>query len=139
MSESISKKESETLSRCIKIDDWIFEIKTVRAIRAEEYGQPYTAVANISFNGDSAYVDGLMKNSDVELTKDDFNAIKGYIRQLGGNQLQFDRYKKKQTKAHSWQSTADSWVFSHAESKSQPEPEPEPESQPQPLQLVGVG
>lgn len=137
MSEPMSEKELETLSRCIKIDGWIFEIKTVRAIRAEEYGQPYSAVANISFNGDSAYVDGLMKNSDVDLTKEDFSAIKGYIRQLGGNQLQFDRYKKKQTKAHSWQSTADSWVFSHAESKSQPEPEPE--SQPQPLQLVGVG
>lgn len=137
MSEPMSEKELETLSRCIKIGDWIFEIKTVRAIRAEEYGQPYSAIANISFNGDSAYVDGLMKNSDVDLTKEDFSAIKGYIRQLGGNQLQFDRYKKKQTKAHSWQSTADSWVFSHAESKSQPEPEPE--SQPQPLQLVGVG
>ena len=126
MSKPISEKKSETLSRCIKVDGWIFEIKMVRAIRAEEYGQPYSAIANINFNGDSAYVDGLMKNSDVDLGKEDFNAIKGYIRQLGVKQLQFDRYKNKQSTAHSWQSTADSWVFSPVDSK------------PQPLQLVSV-
>jgi hypothetical protein len=135
MSEPISEKESETLSRCIKIDGWIFEIKMVRAIRVEEYGQPYSAIANINFNGDSAYVDGLMKNSDVDLTKDDFNAIKGYIRQLGAKEIQFDRYKKKQTKAHSWQSTAGSWVISPTESK----PESKPQLESKPLQLVGVG
>jgi len=133
MSEPISEKEPETLSRCIKIDGWIFEIKMVRAIRVEEYGQPYSAIVNFNFNGDNVYVDGLMTNSDEDITKEDFNTLKGYVKRLGAKQIQFDRYKKKQTKAHSWQSTADSWVISHAESKSQPEPES------QPLQLVGVG
>jgi len=127
MSEPMSEKESETLSRCIKIDDWIFEIKTVRAIRVEEYGQPYSAIVNFNFNGDSVYVDGFMNNSDVDLTKEDFDTLKGYVKRLGAKQIQFDRYKNKQSTAHSWQSTADSWVFSPIESK------------PQPLQLVSVG
>ncbi|OUR84670.1 hypothetical protein A9Q75_01710 [Colwellia psychrerythraea] len=127
MSEPMSEKESETLSRCIKIDDWIFEIKTVRAIRVEEYGQPYSAIVNFNFNGDSVYVDGFMNNSDVDLTKEDFDTLKGYVKRLGAKQIQFDRYKNKQSTAHSWQSTADSWVFSPIESK------------PQPLQLVSAG
>ncbi|TWX69631.1 hypothetical protein ESZ36_06660 [Colwellia demingiae] len=120
MSEPISEKESETLSRCIKIDDWIFEIKMVRAIRVEEYGQPYTAIANINLNGDNAYVDGLMTNSDVDLAREDFNTIKEYFQRLGVKQVQFDRYKNQQSTAHS-----------HDVSST--------EAKPQPLQLVSVG
>ena len=120
MSEPISEKESETLSRCIKIDDWIFEIKMVRAIRVEEYGQPYSAIANINLNGDNAYVDGLMTNSNVDLAREDFNTIKKYFQQLGVTQVQFDRYKNQQSSAHS-----------HDVSVAEPKP--------QPLQLVSVG
>lgn len=99
MSESVPEKEPETLSRCIKIDDWIFELKMVRAIRVEEYGQPYSAIANINFNGDNAYVDGLMTNSAGELAKKDFNTLTEYFQRLGVKEIQFDRYKNNQATA----------------------------------------
>ncbi|MFB1015853.1 MAG: hypothetical protein QMC51_09395 [Alteromonadaceae bacterium] len=52
---------SETISRNIQIDNWIFEVKMVRALRVDNYGDPYTAIANISLNGNSAYIDGMMQ------------------------------------------------------------------------------
>ncbi len=91
MSEAIP----ELTSRCIKINDWIFEVKMVRAIRVEEYGQPYSAIANINFNGDNVYVDGLMTDASLELEREDFNAFKAYFQQLGVKQVQFDRYKNQ--------------------------------------------
>jgi hypothetical protein len=33
----------------------------VRALRVDNYGDPYTAIANISLNGNSAYIDGMMQ------------------------------------------------------------------------------
>jgi len=98
MSEAIP----EEMSRCIKINDWIFEVKMVRAIRVEEYGQPYSAIANININGDNAYVDGLMTNSVEELGREDFNTLKEYFQQLGIKQVQFDRYKNHQAMPRSF-------------------------------------
>jgi len=97
----IAKTKPEELSRCIKIDNWIFEMKMVRAIRVEEYGQPYSAIANINFNGDNVYVDGLMSNSEKELEREDFNTLKAYFQQLGIKQIQFDRYKNQQASSRS--------------------------------------
>ena len=99
--ESETEVEIENMSRCIKINDWIFEIKMVRAIRVEKYGQPYSAIANINFNGDSVYVDSLMTKSEVGLAKDDFNTLKAYFQRLGVKQIQFDRYKNDQAMARS--------------------------------------
>jgi len=97
-----SETSPETLSRCIKIDNWIFEVKTVRAIRVAEYGQPYSAIANINFNGENAYVDGLMTNSAMELAREDINTLKAYFQRLGVKQVQFDRYKNHQAMPRSF-------------------------------------
>jgi hypothetical protein len=122
MSGASTELGDENMSRCIKIDNWIFELKMVRAIRAEEYGQPYSAIANINFNGNSVYVDGLMTNSTVELVKEDFNTLKTYFQGLGVKEIKFDRYKNQQAMARSFDVPA----------KSQ-------KSTSQPLQLVTVG
>jgi hypothetical protein len=90
---SISDTIQATATRCIQIDDWIFEIKSVKAIRADEYGQPYTAIANINLNGDKAYIDGLMTNSDTEFERKDFESIRTYLQQLKITTGEFDRYK----------------------------------------------
>ncbi len=120
----MSEKETETVSRCIKIDDWIFEIKTVRAIRVEEYGQPYSAIANINLNGDNAYIDGLLTKSSEELAIQDFNTLKEYFKRLGVKQIQFDRYKNDQVSSRSHD------VSSFEKKKK---------TKTQPLQLVSVG
>jgi len=93
---------SEQMSRCIKINNWIFEVKTVRAIRVEEYGQPYSATANISLNGDKSYVDGLMTNSEDEFGRLDFNTFKVLLQQLGIKQAEFDRYKNDEAMQRSF-------------------------------------
>ena len=90
---TISDNIQATATRCIKIDDWIFEIKSVKAIRADEYGQPYTAIANINLNGDKAYIDGLMTNSNTEFERKDFESIRTYLQQLKITTGEFDRYK----------------------------------------------
>ncbi len=89
---------SDQMSRCIKINNWIFEVKTVRAIRVEEYGQPYSATANISLNGDKSYVDGLMTSSGNEFGRLDFDTFKSLLQQLGIKEAQFDRYKNNLAK-----------------------------------------
>ena len=126
MPDPMSEKESETQSRCIKIDGWIFEIKAVRAIRVEEYGQPYSAIANINLNGDNAYIDGLLTNSSVELAREDFNTLKQYLQLLGVQEVQFDRYKNNE-------STSRSLDLSSVD--EQPKLDEKPES----LKLVSVG
>lgn len=101
MSNTTSDTISKTVSRCIKIDNWIFEIKTVRAIRVDEYGKPYSAIATINVNGDKAYVDGLMSNSTVDLERDDFAAFTTYLQQLNIKTVEFDRYKNQEIKSTS--------------------------------------
>ena len=127
----MSEAVPETMSRCIKINDWIFEVKMVRAIRAEEYGQPYSAIANINFNGESAFVDGLMTNSEVEFTREDFKSFKRYFQQIGVEQVQFDRYKKQEAIARSYKKDQDT-----TPSLEMP---PEEDVLPTPLHLVNNG
>lgn len=95
MSKTTSNSLQETATRCIKIGHWIFEIKAVRAIRVDEYGQPYSGIANININGDKAYIDGLMTNSTVEFGREDFAAFKAYLQQLDITKAEFDRYKNQ--------------------------------------------
>jgi hypothetical protein len=96
MSKSTPNSSVEAISRCIKIDNWIFEIKAVRAIRVEEYGQPYSAIANININGDKAYIDGLMTDSAIEFDREDYESFKSYLQHLNISKVEFDRYKNKE-------------------------------------------
>ncbi len=84
---------TDATSRFIHLDDWIFEIKSIRAIKVNNYGSPYNAISNFSFNGNNAYIDGLMTREDETFTKDDYQTFKVLCQKLGIEQVQFERFK----------------------------------------------
>lgn len=87
---------TDTTSRFIQLDNWIFEVKSVRAIKVNSYGKPYDAIANFSFNGDNTYIDGLMTRDDEKFSKEDYQVFIRLCQQLGIKQIQFDRFKNNQ-------------------------------------------
>jgi hypothetical protein len=70
----------------------------VRAIKVNSYGKPYNAIANFSFNGDSAYIDGLMTREDEHFNKDDYQVFNRLCEKMGIKKVQFDRFKNNQFK-----------------------------------------
>jgi hypothetical protein len=84
---------AETISRYVKIGNWNFEIKMVRALKVAEYGQPYTAIANCNINGNCMYVDGLLTKDDQDFTKEDFMVFHQFGYQLGIENLSYHRYQ----------------------------------------------
>lgn len=82
-----------SMTRYIQLDDWIFEVKAVRALRVKDYGQPYSAIANININGDNAYIDGLMSREQAQFTRNDFNTVIDFCRKLSLSTASFDRFK----------------------------------------------
>lgn len=89
---------TDTTSRFIQLDNWIFEVKSVRAIRVDNYGEPYSAIANFSFNGNNAYIDGLMTREDQDFSKEDYLVFYKMCQKLGIKQAQFDRFKGNEFK-----------------------------------------
>jgi len=89
---------TETTTRFIQLDNWIFEVKSVRAIRVDSYGKPYDAIANLSFNGNNAYIDGLMTRENNHFSKKDYQVFYNLCQKLGIKQIQFDRFKSNQFK-----------------------------------------
>jgi len=89
---------TDTTSRYIQLDNWIFEIKSVRAIKVNDYGKPYNAIANFSFNGNNAYIDGLMTRDDEKFSKEDYQVFKRLCQKFGIEQAQFDRFKNNEFK-----------------------------------------
>ncbi|QOL26952.1 hypothetical protein LP316_06580 [Thalassotalea sp. LPB0316] len=83
-------------TRYIKIDDWYFEIKMVKAIKVDEFGQPYSAVANCNINGDQMYIDGLLTKDDEKFSKDDVNAFLKFCQKLGIESVSYHRMKDGQ-------------------------------------------
>ncbi|MFT6900030.1 MAG: hypothetical protein ACJAXS_000185 [Colwellia sp.] len=59
-----------------------FEIKTVRALRVDEYGKPYSAIANLTVNGDNAYIDGLLTREDAKFSRKDFKPFINFVNKL---------------------------------------------------------
>lgn len=89
---------TDTTSRYIQLDNWIVEVKSVRAIKVNSYGKPYNAIANVSFNGDSAYIDGLMTREEESFNKEDYQVFMRLCQKFGMKQMQFDRFKNNQFK-----------------------------------------
>mgnify|MGYP007002595409 CR=1 FL=1 len=82
------------MPRYIELDDWIFEVKAVRAIRSNRYGDQYSAIAHFNLNADKVYIDGLMTREQEKFSAKDFLTFKQFCRQLGVKQANFDRYKQ---------------------------------------------
>ncbi len=85
------------MSKHVKIGEWIFEVKMVRALKVEEYGQPYSAIANCNINGDAMYVDGLLAKKQQTFTKDDFESFTQFGQLLDLKQISYHRYKNGQS------------------------------------------
>lgn len=81
-------------TRYIEIDGWFFEIKAVRAIRAESYGSEYSAIANFNLYNDSAHIDGLMTRTVDDFSRKDHQAFEKFFNQIGVQNVSFDRYQK---------------------------------------------
>ena len=92
---------SEDISRYVQIDDWIFEVKMVRAIRTKCYGEPYSATASVSLNGQQAFIDGLMTSDQAEFTRNDYQSFRKFFMQMNVEQVKFDRYKQNKLKCDS--------------------------------------
>lgn len=82
---------SKTIDRHIQIDNWIFEVKMVRALRVQNYGEPYSAIANITLNGDSAHIDGLMNKDASEFDPQDINTLKEFCRMMDSKRVQVEQ------------------------------------------------
>lgn len=87
---------TNTTSRFIQLENWIFEVKSVRAIKVNEYGKPYHAIANFSFNGNDAYIDGLMTREGENFTKEDYEVFRRLCQKFKVKKVQFDRFKNNQ-------------------------------------------
>jgi len=84
------------MPKYVQVNNWIFEVKAIRALRVDCYGEPYSAIANISINGNSAYLDGLMTKESDAFTRHDFQTFKEFCTQLDVNHARFDRFKNDQ-------------------------------------------
>jgi hypothetical protein len=85
------------MSKHVKIGEWIFEVKLVRALKVEKYGQPYSAIANCNINADTMYVDGLLTKNHQVFTKEDFDAFTQFGQEMDLKQISYHRYKKGQS------------------------------------------
>jgi len=81
---------NEIINRHIQVGNWIFEVKMVRALRVKNYGEPYSAIANISLNGNNAYVDGMMQKNLQQADNEDIADIKRYCQKLSIDSIEFD-------------------------------------------------
>ncbi|GAB3026780.1 hypothetical protein [Bowmanella dokdonensis] len=88
-------------NRFIKVGRWIFEVKMVRAIRVEEYGEPYDAVAHMTFNGDEVYVDSQLSSCQENLNREDLDAFLDFSKMMKANSFRYDRFQNGQRRARS--------------------------------------
>lgn len=51
----------------------------MRALRVDEYGKPYSAIANLTVNGDNAYIDGLLTREDAKFSRKDFKPFINFV------------------------------------------------------------
>lgn len=73
---------AESMTRRIEIDGWIFEVKMVRALKVANYGEPYCAIANLSLQGEIAYVDGCMDKEQGNLKSEDYLAMERFCEKM---------------------------------------------------------
>lgn len=75
----------------IQIGDWCFELKAIKALKVDEYGKPYQAIANCSINGNKMYIDGLL-TKDEDFSKKDFLAFHKLCQMLGLESCSYHRF-----------------------------------------------
>jgi hypothetical protein len=66
---------NQAISRCVRMDNWIFEVKMVRALKVDSYGKPYKAIAHFNINGDHAFLDGALSASGEQFSEQDIQTF----------------------------------------------------------------
>ncbi|MEO9945938.1 hypothetical protein [Paraglaciecola sp.] len=84
---------NQSISRLSQVGDWIFEVKMVRALKVKNHGDPYSAIANLTANGDQMYIDSHLSINDEDLTKEDFLTIYKFCQSMGMKNISYDRIK----------------------------------------------
>ncbi|WP_299081424.1 hypothetical protein [uncultured Paraglaciecola sp.] len=82
-----------SISRFTTIGDWVFEVKMVRALRVKRYGDPYTAVATLTANGDQMYIDTQMTREKDDFSRKDFSTFYNFCQQLEMKSFSYDKMK----------------------------------------------
>ena len=95
-----SKPPEETKTpeyKVIKIGEWLFEVKTVRALKVGVdgvYGDEYTAIANIDIIDGKAYI-----NSTIgTFTRKCFRTIFNFVKSRGIKVINYKRIKNLKDK-----------------------------------------
>ena len=65
----------------MRIDDWHFEVIAVRCRKVSEYGDPYSAIFNITVTDGEPHIEGAL--SITQATKKDKLTMIKYIKSLG--------------------------------------------------------
>lgn len=84
---------TSSISRFTQMDDWIFEVKMVRALRVRKYGEPYTALATLTANGESMYIDSQLTRENDDFSRKDFLTFYKFCQALEMKNVIYDKVK----------------------------------------------
>ena len=87
---------SHQITRYTRIGEWIFEVKSVRAIKVKNYGDPYTGCATFTINGDELYIDSQMMKDGLEFSRKDFLSFYKFCQQMEVNTAKYDRMQNNE-------------------------------------------
>ena len=82
-----------SISRFTQLDDWIFEVKMVRALRVKNYGDPYTALATLTANGEQMYIDSQLTSEKDDFSRKDFMTFYRFCQALEMKSVSYDKIK----------------------------------------------
>lgn len=81
------------ISRYTYMDGWIFEVKSIRALKTPRYGEPYTGIAHLQFNGDNLYIDSQMNDREDDFSRADFMTFYRFCQQMEIKHASYDKMR----------------------------------------------
>jgi hypothetical protein len=72
-------------------DEWVFEVKTVRAIKVQRYGKPYNAIAYMEIVNGELSVESLLSKEDFTIR--DFKTLERHVTRLGFSEYKLSRFE----------------------------------------------
>jgi hypothetical protein len=81
--------DSTTSEKC-----WLFEVKVVRAIRTEKFGEPFDAEVFLNVVNGQLHIEGLLSKEDLK--RDDLLEVEQEIKRRGFDHYYYSRFKHGQ-------------------------------------------
>lgn len=85
--------------KTVQVGNWVFETKQIKARRVDEFGKPYTAIADITIVDGAAHIEGMLCPDGFDT--EDAKSFKAYLLSLGFEKVKFCRFKKGKKVNHS--------------------------------------